>query len=66
MARELPHSIEAEQSILGAMLVYPSLVRMAIDQDLHAEEFYVEAHQRIYRCMMDLVDSCLLYTSRCV
>ena len=57
MARELPHSIEAEQSILGAMLVYPSLVRMAIDQDLHAEEFYVEAHQRIYRCMMDLVDS---------
>ena len=57
MARELPHSIEAEQSILGAMLVYPSLVRMAIGQDLHAEEFYVEAHQRIYRCMMDLVDS---------
>lgn len=57
MARELPHSIEAEQSILGAMLVYPSLVRMAIDQDLHAEEFYVEAHQRIYRCMMDLADS---------
>ena len=57
MARELPHSIEAEQSILGAMLVYPSLVCMAIDQDLHAEEFYVEAHQRIYRCMMDLADS---------
>ena len=57
MARELPHSIEAEQSILGAMLVYSSLVRMAIDQDLHAEEFYVEAHQRIYRCMMDLADS---------
>ena len=57
MARELPHSIEAEQSILGAMLVYPSLVRMAIDQDLYAEEFYVEAHQRIYRCMMDLADS---------
>ena len=57
MARELPHSIEAEQSILGAMLVYPSLVRMAIDQDLHAEEFYVPAHPRIYRCMMDLADS---------
>lgn len=56
MARELPHSTEAEQSILGAMLVYPSLVRMAIDQDLHAEEFYVEAHQRIYRCMMELQD----------
>lgn len=57
MARELPHSMEAEQSILGAMLVYPSLVRIAIDQDLHAEEFYVEAHQRIYRCMMQLVEN---------
>lgn len=57
MARELPHSIEAEQSILGAMMVYPSVVRQAIDQDLHAEEFYVEAHQRIYRCMMDLADN---------
>lgn len=57
MARELPHSTEAEQSILGAMLVYPSLAAMAIDQDLHAEEFYVEAHQRIYRCMMELKDS---------
>ena len=54
MAKEMPHSIEAEQSILGAMLVYPSLVRTVVDQDLHAEEFYVEAHQRIFRCMMDL------------
>ncbi len=50
----MPHSIEAEQSILGAMLVYPSLVRTVVDQDLHAEEFYVEAHQRIFGCMMDL------------
>ena len=25
MARELPHSTEAEQAILGAMLVYPSV-----------------------------------------
>ena len=54
MVKEMPHSIEAEQSILGAMLVYPSLVRTVVDQDLHAEEFYVEAHQRIFGCMMDL------------
>lgn len=54
MTKEMPHSIEAEQSILGAMLVYPSLVRTVVDQDLHAEEFYVEAHQRIFGCMMDL------------
>lgn len=57
MARELPHSIEAEQSILGALMVYPSLMQIAIDQDLHAEEFYVEAHQRIFRCMLELHSS---------
>ena len=57
MARELPHSLEAEQSILGALMVYPSLMQIAIDQDLHAEEFYVEAHQRIFRCMLELQSS---------
>ncbi len=57
MARELPHSMEAEQSILGALMVYPSLMQIAIDQDLHAEEFYVEAHQRIFRCMLELQSS---------
>ena len=54
MARELPHSTEAEQAILGAMLVYPSVVNIAVDQDLQADEFYLDVHRRIYRCMMDL------------
>lgn len=57
MARELPHSIEAEQSILGAMLIYPSLVSICADQDLRAEEFYLDVHQRIYTCMMELKES---------
>ena len=43
MARELPHSTEAEQAILGAMLVYPSVVNIAVDQDLQADEFYLDA-----------------------
>ena len=42
MARELPHSTEAEQAILGAMLVYPSVVNIAVDQDLQADEFYLD------------------------
>ena len=54
MARELPHSTEAEQAILGAMLVYPSVVNIAVDQDLQADEFYLDVHRRIYGCMMDL------------
>ena len=57
MARELPHSTEAEQAILGAMLVYPSVVNIAVDQDLQAEEFYLDVHRRIFGCMMDLRES---------
>lgn len=32
MSRELPHSTEAEQSILGAMMIYPSVTSVVYDQ----------------------------------
>lgn len=51
MSRELPHSNEAEQAILGAMLVYPSVSRVVFDQGLAAEDFYLDIHQRIFRAM---------------
>lgn len=56
MSRELPHSNEAEQSILGAMMIYPSVVGIAYDQGLDAKDFYLDIHQRIYNAMMDIKD----------
>ncbi len=50
-----PHNLEAEQSVLGAVLlsdtVMPSLI---IDERLNAEDFYREAHGRIYDAMLAL------------
>ncbi len=56
MSKELPHSTEAEQAILGSMLVYPSVTRTIYDQGLHKEDFYLDIHQRIFQEMMYLVD----------
>ncbi len=50
-----PHNLEAEQSVLGAVLlsdtVMPSLI---IDERLNPEDFYREAHGRIYAAMLAL------------
>lgn len=56
-ARQLPFSMEAEQAILGAMLIYPSVVRDVNDQDLVKEDFFAENHQRIFEAMMTLADA---------
>lgn len=55
MSKELPHSNEAEQAILGAMLVYPNVTRIVIDQGLVPEDFYLDIHQRIFHAMEHLV-----------
>ena len=45
MSRELPHSTEAEQSILGAMMIYPSVTSVVYDQGLDVRDFYLDIHQ---------------------
>lgn len=57
MSRELPHSNEAEQAILGAMMVYPSVTAIVFDQGLQATDFYLDMHQRIFSAMMEIADS---------
>ncbi|MDE6195406.1 MAG: replicative DNA helicase [Erysipelotrichaceae bacterium] len=56
MRRELPHSNESEQSILGAMLIYPSVIQVASDLGLEKTDFYSDIHQRIFESMMDLLE----------
>jgi replicative DNA helicase len=50
-----PQNIEAEESVLGAMLVAePALTRVIDEVKLNAEDFYLEKHAAIFRCMHDL------------
>lgn len=57
MSRELPHSNEAEQAILGGMMVYPSVSGVVYDQGLEPSDFYLDIHQRIFSAMMDITNS---------
>ncbi len=50
-----PQNIEAEESVLGAMLVSePTLTRVIDEVKLNAEDFYLEKHGLIFNCARDL------------
>jgi replicative DNA helicase len=50
-----PQNLEAEESVLGAMLVAESTLTKVIDEvRLNAEDFYLEKHATIFRCVHDL------------
>ena len=48
----LPYSLEAEQSVLGCILMEPETINIAMDM-LVPEHFYLPEHQAIYRVMME-------------
>src|SRR6516164_8101950 len=52
-----PQSPEAETSVLGSMLRDPPGVIGGIIQILRTENFYSDAHQKIYQSMVELYDS---------
>ena len=56
MSKELPNNCEAEQAILGAMLIYPKVVQVVYDQNLEKEDFFLDIHQRIYGAMQYLLE----------
>lgn len=50
-----PQNIEAEESVLGAMLVAePTLTRVIDEVKLNAADFYLDRHRLIFECIHDL------------
>ncbi|HOT24024.1 MAG TPA: replicative DNA helicase [Thermoleophilia bacterium] len=50
-----PHDNEAEQSVLGAMLVNPNAIAAAVET-LQADDFYRDSHRAVYRAILTLYD----------
>jgi replicative DNA helicase len=48
-----PHSLEAEQSVLGAMILNKEAINTAIEQ-LHPDDFYKEANKEIFQAIIEL------------
>ncbi|MGE4232224.1 MAG: replicative DNA helicase [Bacteriovoracia bacterium] len=49
-----PHSIEAERSVLGALLLDPQAFHKVMDSGLVSEDFYREAHSKIFDAIYDI------------
>ena len=51
--RKMPFSMEAEQSVLGSIIIDPEKMRDIVT-GLRAEDFYLEQHARIYDAMKNI------------
>ncbi len=54
--RTLPHNLEAEASILGAILLNPQEALTRVIDQVTLEDFYSPSHQEIYRAMHQLYE----------
>src|SRR6187549_2862101 len=53
--RALPHSVEAEQGVLGSMLISPrDAITTVVEKKVNENYFYIPAHQTIYTVLVDL------------
>jgi len=50
-----PHNLEAEQSLLGSLLIDKESMMMIADR-LRPEDFYRDAHRLLFDCMLDLYE----------
>src|SRR5690349_10565967 len=56
-ARVPPHNIDAEESLLGALLLSREAVGTATELGLNADEFYKPAHQHVYEAIRVLMSA---------
>src|SRR6201998_4420845 len=52
--RAPPHSVEAEQGVLGSMLISPRDAIAEVVEKITGDYFYVPAHQTIFNVLVDL------------
>src|ERR1051325_4703623 len=52
--RTLPHSVDAEQGVLGSMLISPREIIAECVEKINEEYFYVPAHQLVYTTLVEL------------
>src|SRR5690606_28263940 len=48
-----PHNLEAEQAVLGAILIEPSVL-LTVNERIKPEDFYRQGHQKLFQAMNEL------------
>ena len=55
--RSMPYSIEAEESLLGNIMLYPDALRQCADAGVTSDDFYLEKHRSIYSIMFSMYEN---------
>lgn len=55
-ANLLPQSIEAEEALLGALLIDPDALLGTLEVDLKPSDFYRESHRWVYQVILDIAE----------
>ena len=55
--KTMPYSIEAEESLLGNIMLYKEAMRETVESGITAADFYLEKHQSIYNIMSAMYDN---------
>ena len=53
LIKKMPFSLEAEQSVLGSILINPECIS-ELASELKSKDFYLEDHQEMYLAMLEL------------
>ena len=54
MVRVMPCALEAESSLLGTVMLYPNAPRIAIEEGLRSDDFYLDQNKKIFEVVCDL------------
>ena len=52
----MPYSVEAEEALLGNIIVYEDAMRQAVEAGILGEDFYFEKHSRIFSIMYSMYE----------
>ena len=52
----MPYSLEAEESLLGNIMIYPDAMRQAVEAGLFGEDFYFDKHRKIFAIMYTMYE----------
>ncbi|MGH9791930.1 MAG: DnaB-like helicase N-terminal domain-containing protein, partial [Candidatus Acidiferrales bacterium] len=54
MERPLPHNLDAERCVLGAIIVDNAHLHAVVGKGLKSEEFFLPQHREIFEAMLEL------------
>lgn len=55
-SREMPRSLEAEETLLGNIIQFDDAMRQCVEAGVLSDDFYFDKHRQIYRIMYNMYD----------